>query len=177
MSKVAKEHKEASPTSVGIYVITCSTSKFKQLKAREQPDDESGDLIERLAANAGHRIAGRKLIADSKPMIRKAVKSALSNPDVDATIITGGTGLSLTDVTFETVSPLLEREIPGFGEIFRKLSFDQIGSSAIMSRAFAGTVRGKAIFCLPGSPDGVNTAMEKLILPELGHIIGLGRKR
>jgi len=177
VSKVAKEHKEASPTSVGIYVITCSTSKFKQLKAREQPDDESGDLIERLAANAGHRIAGRKLIADSKPMIRKAVKSALSNPDVDATIITGGTGLSLTDVTFETVSPLLEREIPGFGEIFRKLSFDQIGSSAIMSRAFAGTVRGKAIFCLPGSPDGVNTAMEKLILPELGHIIGLGRKR
>jgi molybdenum cofactor biosynthesis protein B len=108
-------------------------------------------------------------------MIRKAARNAFSNRDVDALIITGGTGLSSTDVTFEAISPLVDREIPGFGEIFRKISFDEIGSAAIMSRAFAGTVKGKAVFCLPGSPNGVRTAMEKLILPELGHIVGLAR--
>jgi len=156
-------------------VLTCSTSKFKQLQERQKPDDISGDIIERLAANAGHRIAGRRLIADSKAMIRKTMRTALADRKVDVLIVTGGTGLSHTDVTFESISPLLDREIPGFGEIFRRISYDGIGSAAMMSRAFAGTVGAKAVFCLPGSPDGVKTAMERLILPELGHIIGLTR--
>lgn len=175
MSKVTKLHKKSSPKTVGVYVLTCSTSKFKQLQRKQAPDDESGDTIARLAANAGHRIAGRKLIMDSKPMIRKTVRSALANRDVDIVIVTGGTGLSQTDVTFESLSPLLDKQIPGFGEIFRRVSYDEIGSAAMMSRAFAGTIREKAVFCLPGSPNGVKTAMEKLILPELGHIIGLAR--
>jgi molybdenum cofactor biosynthesis protein B len=175
MSKVSKLHKEKSPTSAGVYVLTCSTSKFKELQSKQQPDDESGDIIERLAANAGHRIAGRSLISDSKSMIRDSVRAALANRSVDVVIVTGGTGLSGTDVTFESISSLLERNIPGFGEIFRRISYDEIGSPAMMSRAFAGTVGPKAIFCLPGSPNGVKTAMEKLILPELGHIIGLTR--
>jgi len=156
-------------------VLTCSTSKSKQLQRKQVPDDESGDTTAQLAATAGHSVAGRMLIADSKSMIRKAVRSALANRDVDVVIVTGGTGLSRTDVTFESVSPLLDRHIPGFGEIFRRVSYDEIGSAALMSRAFAGTVGGKAVFCLPGSPNGVKTAMEKLILPELGHIIGLAR--
>jgi molybdenum cofactor biosynthesis protein B len=176
MSKVAELHKQSSLTSAGIYVLTCSTSKFKELQQKQQPDDQSGDIIERLALNAGHRIAGRKLIADSRSMIRKALRTALAIRSVDALIVTGGTGLSQTDVTFETISPLLERQIPGFGEIFRRISYDEIGSPAMMSRAFAGTIKGKAIFCLPGSPNGVKTAMEKLILPELGHVIGLSRR-
>jgi molybdenum cofactor biosynthesis protein B len=175
MSKIAKLHKKSSPTSAGVYVLTCSTSKFKQLQRKQQPDDESGDIIERLAMDAGHKIAGRKLIADSRSMIRDALRTALASRRVDALIVTGGTGLSQTDVTFETISPLLEREIPGFGEIFRRISYDEIGSPAMMSRAFAGTVKGKAVFCLPGSPNGVKTAMEKLILPELGHLLGLSR--
>ena len=156
-------------------MLTCSTSKFKQLQERQKPDDVSGDTIERLAANAGHRIAGRRLIADSKTMIRRTMRTALADRKVDVLIVTGGTGLSHTDVTFESISPLLDRKIPGFGEIFRRISYDEIGSAAMMSRAFAGTVGAKAVFCLPGSPDGVKTAMEKLILPELGHIIGLTR--
>ena len=176
MSHVSELHKKSSPTPMGIYVLTCSTSKFKQLQQKQQPDDESGDIIERLAADAGHKIAERKLIADSKPMIRKALRAALANREVDVMIVTGGTGLSQTDVTFETISPILERQIPGFGEIFRRVSFDEIGSAAMMSRAFAGTIKGKAVFCLPGSPNGVKTAMEKLILPELGHIVGLSRR-
>ena len=175
MSKVSKLHKESSPRSVGVYIVTCSTSKFKQTQAKEQPTDESGDIIEQLTRNDGHLIIGRKLISDSKPMIRKITKEALSNPRVDALIITGGTGLSPTDVTFESISPILDREVPGFGELFRKISFDEIGSSAMLSRAFAGMARGKAIFCLPGSPNAVQTAVQKLILPELGHIVGLAR--
>jgi molybdenum cofactor biosynthesis protein B len=103
------------------------------------------------------------------------MRAALASRRVDVLIVTGGTGLSRTDVTFETISPCLERQIPGFGEIFRRISYDEIGSPAIMSRAFAGTIKRKAVFCLPGSPNGVKTAMEKLILPELGHIIGLSR--
>jgi len=175
MSETSKLHKQSSPESASVYIVTCSTSKFKHLKAKEQPDDRSGDIIEQLAANAGHRIAGRKLISDSKPMIRKAMRDALSKRNIDVVIITGGTGLSSTDVTFEAISPLLDREIPGFGELFRKISFDEIGSAAMMSRAFAGMIKRKAIFCLPGSPNAVRTAMEKLILPELGHIIGLAQ--
>jgi len=175
MSETSKLHKKSSPESATVYVITCSTSKFKQLKAKQQPDDKSGDIIEQLAADAGHRIAGRRLISDSMPMIRKATRDALSNRDVDVVIITGGTGLSSTDVTFEAISPLLDREIPGFGELFRKVSFDEIGSAAMMSRAFAGTIKRRAIFCLPGSPNAVRTAMEKLILPEVGHLIGLAK--
>lgn len=177
MSKVAELHKESSPASAGVYVLTCSTSKYKQLQEKMQPDDVSGGIIERLAADAGHKIAGRKLIPDSRLMIRRALRSALAKRAVDVLIVTGGTGISQTDVTFETISPLLERELPGFGEIFRRISYDEIGSPAMMSRAFAGTIKGKAVFCLPGSPNGVRTAMEKLILPELGHIIGLSRGR
>ena len=175
MSVTSKLHKKSSPDSATVYIVTCSTSKFKQLRAKQQPSDESGDIIEQLAAGAGHRIAGRKLISDSKPMIQRTTRAALSNRDVDAVIITGGTGLSSTDVTFEAISPLLDQEIPGFGELFRKISFDEIGSAAMMSRAFAGMIKRRAIFCLPGSPNAVRTAMEKLILPELGHIIGLAQ--
>jgi molybdenum cofactor biosynthesis protein B len=176
MSKVSELHKKSSPTSAGVYVLTCSTSKFEQLKRKQRPDDESGDIIERLAADAGHKIVDRKLIADSKPMIRSALRAALASRKVDVFIVTGGTGLSQTDITFEAIYPLLERQIPGFGEIFRRISYDEIGSAAMMSRAFAGTVKGMAVFCLPGSPNAVRTAMERLILPELGHIIGLSRR-
>ena len=175
MSNVSRAHKESSPASVGVYVLTCSTSKFKQLQNKERPSDESGDIIQQLSENAGHRIVGRKLISDSQPMIRNTLRAALKNKEVNALIVTGGTGLSNTDVTFESISPLLDRQIPGFGEIFRRISYDEIGSPAMMSRAFAGTAKKKAIFCLPGSPNAVKTAMEKLILPEIGHITGLAR--
>jgi molybdenum cofactor biosynthesis protein B len=175
MSKVSKLHKRSSPESAGVYILTCSTSKFKELQKKHHPNDESGDIIEQLAVEAGHKIEGRKLIADSKQMIHRAVGDAVAKRKIDVVIVTGGTGLSTTDVTFESIVPLLKRQIPGFGEIFRRISYDEIGSAAMMSRAFAGTIGHTAIFCLPGSPNGVRTAMRKLILPELGHLIGLAR--
>jgi molybdenum cofactor biosynthesis protein B len=174
--KVAELHKEHAPGSLGIFIITCSTSKFKELKIREETNDISGDLIQRLVTEAGHRVEGRRLISDSKPMIAKTTRQALASNTVDAVIITGGTGLSPRDVTIESITSLLTREIPGFGELFRKISYDAIGSAAMLSRATAGTAEGKVVFCLPGSPDAVQTALGKLILPELGHIIKVSRE-
>jgi molybdenum cofactor biosynthesis protein B len=138
--------------------------------------DESGDIIERLAADAGHQIKGRTLIDDSKAMIRKTIKQAFEAKNIDAVVITGGTGLSSRDITIETIKPMLTKEISGFGELFRKISYERIGSPAMLSRALAGIVDGKAVFCIPGSPDAVQTAMEKLILPELGHVIRVARQ-
>lgn len=134
MSKVPQLHKHMSPKSVGICIVTCSTSKFAQKRAGEKADDRSGNLIERLAIRAGHKVNGRYLISDSKIMIQKHVRNVLSSPKIDALIITGGTGLSPRDLTIESVSPFLQKSIPGFGELFRKISFDKIGSAAMLSR-------------------------------------------
>jgi molybdenum cofactor biosynthesis protein B len=177
LSQVAKDHKGTAPKSFGVFIVTCSTSRFKQEKAGQSPEDISGDIIERLATVAGHHISGRRLISDSKTMIQRTTRQALRSKDVDALIITGGTGISPRDITIETITPLFTRQIPGFGELFRKLSFDKIGSAAMMSRALAGLAQEKAIFCLPGSPDAVQIAMEKLILPELGHVIRIAKQK
>ena len=171
MSKVAELHRHMSPKILGISIITCSTSKFEQQKTGGRPDDKSGDIIESLVSKAGHRVERRRLISDSKPMIRREVRKVLSSRRTDALIITGGTGLSPRDVTIESVSSVLEKEIPGFGELFRKISYDKIGAAAMLTRAIAGSSKGKLIVCLPGSPDAVETAMRKLILPEIGHML------
>jgi molybdenum cofactor biosynthesis protein B len=176
MSEVPELHKSSAPKSAGIYIITCSTSKFKELKSGLKPNDASGDIIQRLALEAGNRVEGRLLISDSKVMIVKTLRKALKDGRVDAVIITGGTGMSPTDVTPESVAPMIAKQIPGFGELFRKISYESIGPPAMLSRAFAGTSKGKAIFCLPGSPDAVQTAIQKLILPELTHIISIAHE-
>jgi len=176
LSRVAKHHKDTAPRSMGLFILTCSTSRFKQQEAGKYAEDRSGDIIERLATSAGHRIEGRRLVTDSKTMITRAARRAFSSEKVDVLIVTGGTGISPRDVTIESISPLITKEIPGFGELFRKVSFDKIGSAAILSRAVAGLVNDKAVFCLPGSPDAVRTAMNELILPELGHIARIARE-
>jgi molybdenum cofactor biosynthesis protein B len=116
------------------------------------------------------------MLPDSKSMLRRAAKEALALMPVDAVIVTGGTGLSPTDITIESLATVITKQIPGFGELFRRLSFDRIGSAAMMSRAIAGLVEKKVIFCLPGSPDAVQMAMQQLILPELGHVIRVARQ-
>jgi molybdenum cofactor biosynthesis protein B len=109
-------------------------------------------------------------------MIEHAVKSVLDNAGLDAAIFCGGTGITPTDVTIETVSPFLDKTLPGFGEIFRRLSYDKVGSAAVMSRAVAGVAKGKALFCIPGSPDAVRISVEMLILPEAPHIVRHARE-
>lgn len=168
-------HKEQAPKSAVVFIVTCSTSKAEQKKRGLPVEDPSGDEIERLMREAGHRITGRALIPDSITLLRTTVRKALRS-DADAVIITGGTGIAPSDVTVEGVSPILEKQMPGFGELLRRISYEKIGSAAMMTRATAGVVRGKAIFCLPGSPDGVTTAVSRLIIPELGHVLSIARQ-
>jgi molybdenum cofactor biosynthesis protein B len=144
---------------------------------RTPETDSGGDLLAELVAKAGHPLVSREIVRDDVAEIRAAAERALANDACRAVLLTGGTGASPRDVTPEAVRPLLERELPGFGEIFRALSFQEIGPAAMLSRAFAGSRAGKALFGLPGSPAAIRLAMERLVLPELGHLVGEATKR
>jgi molybdenum cofactor biosynthesis protein B len=146
------------------------------MKKGEQAEDVSGDLIVDFLKNAGHAVTFKKLIPDDKTSIEEGVQQALASPDLDAVVFCGGTGVAPSDITIETVSPFLEKILPGFGEIFRLLSFDKLGSAAVLSRAIAGVAKGKAFFCIPGSPDAVRLCVKRLILPETSHIVKHARE-
>jgi len=176
MSETAAEHKAEAQRQLNFAVIICSTSRYEETSKTGRTDDASGDLIVKMLRENGHRVTMRRIIPDDKEQIQRVLMRVLKSRKVDAIIFSGGTGVSPKDVTIEAVKPMLEKEIPGFGEIFRFLSYKKIGSAAILTRALAGTCRGKAIFCLPGSPDSVSLALEKLIIPEAGHIIKHARE-
>jgi molybdenum cofactor biosynthesis protein B len=176
VSESTKQHKAAAPEQLNFAVFVCSTSRYQQVQKGEKIDDVSGDTIAALLKNAGHKVLSKKIIADDKSMIEKAVKNVLNSAEVDAAIFCGGTGITPKDVTIESVSPFLEKTLPGFGEIFRRLSYDKMGSAAVMSRAVAGVAKGKALFCIPGSPDAVRVSVETLILPEAPHIVRHARE-
>ena len=171
MSETSKKHKAAAPKQLKFAVFVCSTSRYQQLQKDEKIEDVSGDAIVALLRNAGHLVLYKKIISDNKVMIEERVKTVLSSADLDCAIFCGGTGITPKDVTIEAVSPFLEKVLPGFGEIFRRLSYDKVGSAAVMSRAVAGVAKGKALFCIPGSPDAVRVSVEMLILPETPHIV------
>jgi molybdopterin adenylyltransferase len=157
------QHKAHAPTQVGCFVLTCSDS-------RDQSRDSSGKIIRERLEHAGHTLVGGRVVPDDPAEIRKAIDDAVQM-GARAMIITGGTGIGRRDSTYEVVSGLFEKRLDGFGELFRMLSFEAIGSAAMMSRAVAGTHRGMILFALPGSPGAVELAMDKLILPELGHAV------
>jgi len=176
MSESARKHKAEAPEKLNFAIFTVSSSRYEQLKKHGKVEDISGDTIESMLKKAGHTVMLRKTVSDDRPMIEECVCSALFSEGLDATIFCGGTGIAPSDVTIETVSPFLEKVLPGFGEIFRRLSFDEIGSAAVLSRAIAGVSKGKAIFCIPGSPDAVRLCIERLILPEAAHIVKHARE-
>jgi molybdenum cofactor biosynthesis protein B len=162
------EHHAAAPRTVTVAVVTLSDS-------RSPADDRTGDTIVALLEAAGHTVAGRELVREDPPAILAALEAALAGP-AQAVILNGGTGIAPRDSTPEIVAPLLECELPGFGELFRQLSFREIGAAAMLSRALAGVARGKLLFALPGSKAACRLALERLILPELGHLVGELRK-
>jgi len=170
MSETAKGHKADAPKKLRFGIYVCSTSRYEQMKKGQKVDDTSGNLIESLLEGAGHTVLFRKIISDDPTVITQSVQYVLECAELDAAVFCGGTGITNSDVTIETVTPFLEKVLPGFGEIFRRLSYDEIGSAAVMSRAIAGVSEGKAIFCIPGSPNAVKLCLEKLILPEAGNI-------
>lgn len=171
MSETSTKHKMEAPKKVKVAIITCSDSKYAKARRGEEPGDVSGNAVEEAVKEAGHEISKRILIPDNLVLIKETVKELLYSKDVDAIIISGGTGISSKDVTVEAVKELVEKDLPGFGELFRKVSYEKLGPAAMLSRAMAGVAKSKIIFCLPGSPDGVKLALSKLILPELTHAV------
>ncbi|MDZ5713300.1 MogA/MoaB family molybdenum cofactor biosynthesis protein [Jeotgalibacillus haloalkalitolerans] len=160
-----EEHKKQAPRTVACKVITVSDT-------RTEETDKSGRQMKEMLQASGHEVAAYEIVTDEIILIQQAVKAGLMDDGIQAVLINGGTGLAARDVTIEAVTPLFEKEIPGFGELFRFLSYtEDIGSAAMMSRAVAGVASKTAVFSTPGSTGAVKLAMEKLILPELGHVI------
>ena len=166
---VQEHREEAQGTALGFALLTVSDS-------RNERTDKGGELLRALVASAGHGVASRALVRDEIGEIRAEVEAALALPAVDVVLVTGGTGLAPRDVTIEAVMPLFEKEVPGFGELFRMLSFAEIGAAAMLSRATAGLVAGRAIFLLPGSPAAVELAVARLVLPEIAHLLAQARR-
>ncbi len=176
--KVHEEHKQKGPTEINIALIVVSTSRFEEKLDGKESSDKTIPLVKNiLEKEASISLLFHDIVPDSEKYIKKVLLNLLKDKNLHAIIFSGGTGISPKDITHETIEPLLEKKIEGFGEIFRYLSYNEIGSSAILSRALAGKMEDKAIFILPGSPNAVKLAFEKLILPELGHIIYLIRKK
>ncbi len=158
------EHRAQAPTHVRCYVLTVSDTRT------EETDGGGRTVIELLTA-AGHTVVDRQIVKDEPNQVRTTVATQLKNNEIQTIITTGGTGISSRDRSYEAVTELLEKRLTGFGELFRALSFAEIGPAAMLSRAFAGTAGGKIIFCLPGSEHAVRLALTKLILPELGYLV------
>jgi molybdenum cofactor biosynthesis protein B len=169
MSHVPAEHRATAPQALRCAVVTVSDTRTTE-------NDTGGQaVIERLTA-AGHQLAAREIIPDDPQQMRELLASLASRDDVDAILLTGGTGLSSRDQTFETVSSLLTKALPGYGELFRMLSFQEIGPAAMLSRATGGLIGRTVVLTMPGSPAGARLAMEKLIVPELGHLVREARR-
>lgn len=159
-----EEHKSRAPAAVACYVLTVSDS-------RTPATDTSGRAIRELLESVGHIVTGSDIVLDDPDLVTSSIRKQLADATTRVIITTGGTGITSRDDTFEAVDRLLEKRLSGFGELFRMLSFQEIGPPAMMSRATAGTVGRKAIFVLPGSESAVRLAMTRLILPELGHVV------
>lgn len=172
------EHKSHTKRGYTIAVATISSSRYHDHEGARNPseaDDASGAIIIDALQNVGHT-ARYSLLPDDIRLIREWLEEAVAGPDTDAIIMTGGTGLAPSDVTIEAAGPLLEKEIPGFGEIFRRESMDEIGYAAMLTRAIAGTIQGRAVFCMPGSPNAVRLGIS-IIASELGHVVEHARGR
>ncbi len=171
MSDVPATHRAAGPSAVRCAVITVSDT-------RDLDTDTSGKLAVELLQACGHVVDTRLVVVDEPARIREAVLTQAAKPEVETILLSGGTGVSPRDQTPETIGRLLERELPGFGELFRMLSFEEIGAAAMLSRAIGGVgPHGTLIFALPGSSGAVRLGLEKLIAPELGHLLQISRTR
>jgi len=159
-----EEHKAQAPRSVGCFVLTISDTKTPET-------DTSGALIRELLSGAGHRVVGSAIVRDEPADVQRVIREAVADPAAQAVILTGGTGITSRDATFEAVEALLDKRLPGFGELFRMLSYQEIGPAAMLSRAQMGVYQRRIVVSLPGSPNACRLALEKLLIPELGHLV------
>ncbi|MGM9928443.1 MAG: molybdenum cofactor biosynthesis protein B [Bacillus sp. (in: firmicutes)] len=163
------QHKQDAPNQVNVMILTVSDT-------RDETTDKSGNKIRELVKKSGHTVVLHKIVKDEKTELLNALLEGCNCEKVDVILTNGGTGIASRDITIEIVEELLDKRIPGYGEIFRILSYETIGSAAILSRAIAGIANKTAIFSMPGSLGAVQLAMEKLILPELTHVVGEVRR-
>lgn len=159
-----KEHRHGAPRTADMAILTVSTTRTLET-------DESGHWMARTAEEAGHRIVAHEVVTDQADAIRQKLLKIIAEAPPEAVIVTGGTGITPQDVTIEAVKPLFAKELTAFGILFTQLSLEEIGSAALLSRASAGTIGKALIFCIPGSLNACKLACQKLILPELGHLI------
>jgi molybdenum cofactor biosynthesis protein B len=155
-------HRNNAPASVRCFVLTVSDTRTVET-------DASGAAIAQALTDAGHDIVGRRIVRDEPATVREIVRT--ESRDAEVNLTTGGTGITSRDSTYEAIAAILDKRLDGFGELFRMLSYQQIGAAAMLSRACAGSIGTTAVFALPGSENAVRLAMEKLILPELGHVV------
>jgi len=164
-SASTEEHRAEAPDAVRCFVLTVSDTRTLET-------DRGGALIQELLEGGGHRVIGRQIVTDDAAQINSAVRDAINGiDDPELVVVTGGSGIGPRDVSPEALRPLLTKELPGFGEVFRVLSWEEVGPATMLSRAFAGVVGRTLLFVLPGSTNAVRLAMEKLIVPELGHLV------
>lgn len=163
------DHHAHDKSNLGVGIVTITSS-------RSLDTDPSGDLIETILEDEGHEVVSRELTRDSRDPIQSIVDTLVKRKDVDLVVTTGGTGVSPDDVTIEAVNPLLEKTLPGFGELFRSRSAEEIGTKVIGTRSIAGIANGVPIFALPGNENAVRLATEEIILPEAGHLAGLATR-
>ena len=168
--KPHEEHRSKGKRDISISIITVSTSRYEKMVKNLPFEDESADTAAKMIVEAGYTVKSRRVVDDHKGLIRLEVLKSIYEDGSDVVILTGGTGLSSRDVTVEAIRPLLDKELEGFAEIFRSESFKEVGSAAYLSRAIAGSLDGRMVFCLPGSPEAVRLGL-KLILPELPHTL------
>ena len=164
MSESVEKHREASPEKISIAVLTISDTRTPET-------DTGGNVIVELMQESGHHVHHREIVRDEPPQIKKVLEGLITDPRVDAVITTGGTGISGRDTTYEVVDRMLDKKLDGFGEIFRMLSYEEIGAAAVLSRCVAGAVGTKFVACLPGSRNAVRLAVEKLLVPEIAHVV------
>ncbi len=158
------EHRHLAPASVSCAVVIVSDS-------RTEADDESGKLIMQRLNDNGHRVAAYCILRNEADSIRQKILELVRQDDVQVIITSGGTGVSHRDVTVDTLEPMLEKKLDGFGELFRSLTYQEIGTGSILSRATGGVIDGKVILCFPGSLGAATLAMDRVILPEIGHLV------
>jgi len=175
--KVHEDHKQKAPKEINLALVVVSTSRYAEIQNDKESSDKTIPLVKKIIKeHPVFSVVHTEIIADSKDQINQVLKTLINDSTVDVIIFSGGTGLSPKDITYEILEPQLEKKFHGFGEIFRSLSYNEIGTSAMLSRATAGILHKKVIFLLPGSPNAVKLALEKLIIPELGHILYLINK-
>ncbi|MFD1585668.1 molybdenum cofactor biosynthesis protein B [Halorientalis brevis] len=163
------EHHAHDVETLGVGIVTISST-------RTRDDDPAGDVIQAAIEDAGHEVAVRDVVRDNYDGIQNALDALVGRSDVDLVVTSGGTGVTPDDVTVEAAEPLFDKGLPGFGELLRLLSYETVGTKAICTRATAGIADGVPVFCLPGSENAAKLGIEKIVVPEAGHLVGLATR-